>query len=119
MTVSAQMMVLPLLIYYFKTISLVSLPTNILILPFVPYAMLAGFIAGVGGMIAPFLGQTFGFIVWAIGIYQIRAVEFFASLNFASIPVSINLPVLAVVYSAIFFLLHKTENKYRISTTDL
>ena len=44
MTLSAQIAVAPLLIYYFGNFSLISLPANILILPFIPAAMLAGFI---------------------------------------------------------------------------
>src|SRR3989344_2276829 len=46
MTLSAQVAVAPLLIYYFGNFSLISLPTNVLILSFLPYAMLAGFVAG-------------------------------------------------------------------------
>ncbi len=80
MTLSAQIAVAPLLIYYFGNFSLISLPTNVLILSFLPYAMLAGFIAGLAGMIFPILGQVVGYVAWAITAYQIWVVEFFASL---------------------------------------
>jgi len=43
MTVSAQIAVLPLLLFYFKQISIVSLPANILVLPLVPVQYGAGF----------------------------------------------------------------------------
>lgn len=80
MTFSAQASVAPLLIYYFGGLSLISLPANILILSFLPYAMLSGFIAGLAGMIFIPLGQGIGYIAWAITTYQINIVKFFASL---------------------------------------
>lgn len=80
MTFSAQVSVAPLLVYYFGNLSLISLPANILILSFLPYAMLAGFIAGFAGMVFLPLGQIVGYFAWAITDYQIKIVEFFASL---------------------------------------
>ncbi|MDO8495934.1 MAG: ComEC/Rec2 family competence protein [bacterium] len=78
MTLSAQVAVAPFLIYYFGNFSLISLPTNILILSFLPYAMLAGFVAGLVGMIFAPLGQLVGYIAWAITSYQIWVVEYFS-----------------------------------------
>lgn len=80
MTISAQIAVAPLLIYYFGNFSLWSLPANVLILPFVPAAMLAGFVAGLAGMFFEVLGQVVGYIAWAITTYQIEIVKYFASL---------------------------------------
>ena len=76
MTVSAQIVVAPLLIYYFKSFSLVSLPANVLILPFIPAAMFAGFISGLAGMIFLPLGQIIGWFAWSITTYQIEIVKF-------------------------------------------
>lgn len=76
MTTSAQLAVAPLLIYYFGNFSLISLPTNVLILSFLPYAMLAGFIAGVAGMIFSPFGQLVGYIAWAITEYQLEVVRY-------------------------------------------
>lgn len=80
MTLSAQIAVAPLLIYYFGNFSLLSLPTNILILPFVPVAMLLGFLAGLGGTIFLPLGQIIGYAAWAITTYQIEVVKIFSEL---------------------------------------
>ncbi|MBI2065189.1 MAG: ComEC/Rec2 family competence protein [Candidatus Yanofskybacteria bacterium] len=80
MTLSAQIAVAPLLIYYFKNFSLVSLPTNVLILPFIPAAMFVGFISGLAGMVFTPLGQIAGWFAWAITTYQIEVVELFAKL---------------------------------------
>src|SRR3989338_4483257 len=78
MTLTAQITVAPLLIYYFKNISFVSLPANILILPFIPAAMFAGFISGLAGMVFLPLGQLFGYTAWAITTYQIWVVNLFS-----------------------------------------
>jgi len=76
MTLSAQVAVAPLLIYYFGGFSPISLPANILILPFVPVAMLLGFIAGLVGMISVSLGQLVGYLAWAVTTYQIGIVRY-------------------------------------------
>ncbi|MBI2674689.1 MAG: ComEC family competence protein [Candidatus Yanofskybacteria bacterium] len=75
MTLSAQIAVAPLLIYYFKNFSPVSLPTNILILPFIPVAMFLGFITGLSGTLLPVLGQIIGWFAWAVTAYQIAVVR--------------------------------------------
>ncbi len=78
MTSSAQIAVSPLLIYYFGNFSLISLPTNVLIISFLPYAMFTGFAAGITGMIFVPAGQLIGCIAWAITSYQIWVVEYFS-----------------------------------------
>ncbi len=114
MSLSAQAAVFPLLIYYFKNFSLVSLPANVLVLPFVPYAMLIGFLAGVGGIVFTPLGQLLGFIAWAITSYQIRVVEFLGSLNFASIALSFNWQTMLGVYLILLVIFFKLSNKLGI-----
>ena len=78
MTLSAQIAVAPLLIYYFKNFSIVSLPTNVLILPFIPTAMFIGFLTGLAGMVSLPLGQVAGWFAWAVTTYQIETVKLFA-----------------------------------------
>jgi len=56
------------------------LPANILILPFVPVAMLLGFITGLAGIVSVTLGQIMGYLAWAVTTYQISMVEFFAKI---------------------------------------
>lgn len=78
MTLSAQVAVSPLLIYYFGNFSLISLPTNVMILPFIPAAMLLGFASGLTGMILPIVGDVVGWFAWAVTTYQIEIVKIFA-----------------------------------------
>lgn len=98
MTLSAQFFVFPLLIYYFKNLSLVSVFANLLVLPFIPAAMFLGFLSGLAGIIFIPLGQITGFTAWAVTAYQIKIIEFFSSLPFASVEISINWIWLVVIY---------------------
>jgi competence protein ComEC len=55
-TIAVQAYVLPALLYYTGIFSFVALPANILTLPFIPFAMLMGFVGGLLGFIHPLLG---------------------------------------------------------------
>lgn len=80
MTISAQIAVAPLLVYYFKNFSLSSLPANILIVPFIPASMLLGFITGLTGMTLPLAGNIVGWFAWAVTAYQIKVIELLANI---------------------------------------
>lgn len=84
-TMSAQISVLPILIYNFGLISIVAPLANILILPIIPASMLLGFIAGLAGIIWLELGRIVSLVAWVLLKYIIVAVEFFSRLNFAAI----------------------------------
>jgi competence protein ComEC len=79
-TLAAQLMVLPLLIYFFGTISLVSPLSNILVLLAVPYSMAAGFLTGLTGFFSETLTMIFGWASWVLLEYKIRVIEFFAGV---------------------------------------
>ena len=79
-TVSAQAMVLPLILYYFKNFSFVSLPANILILPVIPITMFFGLVSGVSGLAWSKLGEFFGLIAWLFSEYVILIVRLFSLL---------------------------------------
>lgn len=86
-TTSAQLMVLPLLIWTFGRVSLVSPVANILVLLAVPYAMAAGFFAALVGFFSETLGRMLGGVAWILLEYMIRIILFFGALPFASISV--------------------------------
>ncbi len=103
MTTSAQVLVFPLLIYYFHQFSLVSLPANVLVLPLMPITMLFGFLTGVGGMIFMPLGRAVGLFAWGLGFYQLAVIKWFGSLSFAAVSIVINWRALLVVYGLIVY----------------
>ena len=101
MTLSAQLFVLPLLIYYFKNLSLVSLPANIIVLPVVPFAMLLGALTGAAGLILPFLGQLVGYFAWLVSAFELSVIKLFAKPDWATVSVQFKWHAVVVVYAVI------------------
>lgn len=102
-TVAATISVLPILLYMTGIFSLVSLPTNILILLFLPIAMLFSFITGITGFISILLSSFFGYISYLILLYIISTIKFFGSLSFSSFTIqSFPLLVTIVIYVFLF-----------------
>lgn len=83
-TLAAQLMVLPLLIYLFGRVSLVSPLSNLLVLVAVPYSMGIGFLTGALGFLWEPAAQISGAVNWALVEYKIRVIEFFAAVPLAS-----------------------------------
>ncbi len=77
-TVSAQIMVLPILLGSFGKISLISPLTNVLILPLVPVAMLFVFLAAVSGLFSLILGKAMALLAWVILHYMLSVINIFA-----------------------------------------
>lgn len=102
-TLSAQIFVLPLLIYYFDRLSIISPLTNLLILPAIPATMLLGFVSGILALIWLPLSYLSVWITWLFLSYQIWVAEFFSRLPFAAVSVK-TMPVswIAVYYLILF-----------------
>lgn len=83
-TIATQIMVLPLLLYHTGLFSVVSIPTNVLVLPMVPVAMLLTFLAGTLGIVSHTLGVLIGFLAHLSLAYIIKVAEFFGAIPFAS-----------------------------------
>ena len=74
-----------MLLYKMGELSLVALPVNLLILPAIPATMFFGFLAGAVGFISPIFAFPFAFVAYGFLDYELRVVEFFANLPFASV----------------------------------
>lgn len=96
-TISAQILVLPLILYKMGLLSLVALPVNILVLPIIPAIMLFGFITGVLGFISIYLSFIFSWIIWLLLAYIIKVAGLFASLPFSSVNISWFSPMIMVL----------------------
>lgn len=109
-TIGTQIAVLPLLLYQSGTLSLVSLPANLLTLIVVPWAMLASFIAGVFGILAGPLAPIVGFPAYVLLSYILFVADLAARLPFASISVGIvGFWVLVLSYALIGAVFAKRE----------
>ena len=101
-TISAQVAVLPLLLYQNGLLSLVALPVNILVLPLVPLAMLASLVALVAGAIVPVVAPLVSLPAYALLSYVIGVVDIGATLPFAGVTVPAFSPILVFVCYALF-----------------
>lgn len=102
-TIAATISVLPILLYITGILSIVSLPTNILILPFIPLTMLFSFIVGVFGFISPILSLPFGYISDLLLSYIFSIIHFFASFPFASVSTR-SFPLIITILLYIFLI---------------
>jgi len=84
-TISAQILVLPLILYKMNLLSLVALPANILVLPLIPYTMYFGFFTGIFGFIWYYISVLFGWIVFIPLFLIINVSTFFANFPFSTI----------------------------------
>ncbi len=86
-TVSAQIIVLPLILFYMGELSIVALPVNLLVLFTIPYAMLFGLLMSLAGIVSNALTFPFMFPTYALLHYVLKVVGFFAHLPFASVTI--------------------------------
>src|ERR1035437_1659693 len=84
-TCAAYVFVLPFILYKMGNLSLVALPANVLILPFIPGTMLLGFLTGFLGSILPILAVPFGFMSYLLLHYELFVVHIFSILPFAAL----------------------------------
>ncbi len=115
-TLSAIIMTTPLILYNFGKISLVAPLANILILPFIPLAMLLGFISGILALIFTPMGQVAGWSVWLVLSYIIWILEKLASLNWAYFEFNkINIWLMALLYLVIIGFISKFRRYFKTS----
>jgi len=77
-TFAAQIFTLPIIVYNFGNISLVSPITNILVLPVVYWLMIFGFLSSFLGIISQFLGWIFALPSWLLLSYFLKITDFFS-----------------------------------------
>ena len=103
-TVSAQLACIPILIYYFGSISLISVVANVLILPTMPVVMGLTFLTGVFGGIE-FLGMILGKIVTFLIDYHLLVMNFFAEQKMFIVSVGEKNPLIFLIYVPIVSML--------------
>jgi competence protein ComEC len=83
-TVAAYIFVFPFILYQMGNFSLVALPANVLILPFIPFTMMLGFLTGFMGLIWYVFAVPVGFISYLFLHYELSVISFFSNLPFAA-----------------------------------
>ncbi len=110
-TAAAYIFVLPFILYKMGNLSLVALPVNVLILPFIPATMLSGFLAGLTGFISPIIALPFVYLSYGLLHYELFAIGFFSSLPMAAVVIK-NFPLVITILIYLFFayFLYKRRN---------
>jgi len=110
-TVSATIVSLPILVLNFKQVSVVSPLVNLIILPLIPWTMMAGFATGIFAFLWQPLGMLFGFAAFGLCYAIIEVVGAFASLPFAHISVSLGWMWSIPYYFVILLLVYGKRSK--------
>ncbi len=101
-TTAAYIFVFPFILYKMGNLSLVALPANVLILPFIPFTMMLGFITGFVGLLWYGLAVPMGFISYLFLHYELSIINFFSSLPFAALSLP-NFPLFLTILIYIYF----------------
>ena len=103
-TVSATLFVAPIIAYIFGTVSLVAIPANMVVLPFVPLVMAVGLATGVVGMAVPFFALVPAFLSQELAAVILSCTQFFANIPFASVAIpQPSVVVVMLLYFVLFY----------------
>ena len=120
-TIAAQLATAPIIVMAFGQLSNVAIVSNLLILPFVPLAMLLTFVAGIGALFLPGAALIIGLPVTWLLSYMVKVTEFLASLPWALSKIKPQFWMVIVYYAvlicACFYMQRKT--KYNLRDTNL
>lgn len=111
-TISAQIMTLPLILVTFGVLSNVAIVANVLILPFVPLAMLLVFLVGVFADIA-FIADALGAVASWLLDYMTHVADWLAGQSWAQTEISLSWMSVVIVYImigiVIWWMKHQTK----------
>lgn len=113
-TLGATIMVMPLIIFSTGVVSVFSVPINIIILPFIPFAMLLSFVVGILGMMYTPLAIPFSEILHILLSLLLKIIHFVSEISFSVFNVpKFSITILIIIYGIIFYfsLRNKKENK--------
>ena len=102
---------MPLTAFYFQQVSLVGLPTTLVTLPMLPFALVFHALTGILGLVLQPLGTAFGWLAWGATTYIVQVVHLAAKLPVASFETGRIAPVLVLVYYGVgvaWFVMHRS-----------
>jgi competence protein ComEC len=109
-TLSAQIMTLPLIVFYFNSVSIVSLLSNVLVLPVLPFLMIFAMINSIIGLVSVSLGQLLGYIGYIMVSYLIFVSEKLSNLPFSYFEFDgLNIFLVCLAYLLIFIFINRNR----------
>jgi len=119
-TLATQIFVTPFILYKIGLLSLVALPVNLLILPFIPATMLFGFLTGLANYLFVYLAWVLTLVSKVLLGYELAVVTGFAALPYAAVTIKyFPLGLLVFSYSLIGFFIIRFEWQKRYSQSSL
>ena len=116
-TLAAQCFTLPILIYNFGRISLISPLVNLFIVPLITMVTILGFVLAFIGLISIPLGIVFSFPVWLILTYILKIIDLFSKISFANIIFEdISFYWVIISYILLGLLIWKIENNKKLKS---
>lgn len=114
-TLSAQVFTLPILIYNFGQISLISPLANILILPIIPFVTIFGFIFSFIGIFFQYLGQILSWPAYIMISYLLKVIDYFSKISWASLVLkNIHWIFLLISYLILGFTVWRIQEKQKL-----
>lgn len=96
LSLSAQIFVLPIILYNFQTLSLLSLVANVLILPIIPLTMLLGFLMAIANFIFTPLATVLAWLTYTPLKYEVEIIQLLGNLKYSALEIK-NFPWWGVV----------------------
>lgn len=116
MTLAAQVLTLPVIIYNFERISIISPVVNILVVPLIPITVTTGFISLILGFIWYFIGKIFAFVPLFLLQYELFIVDLFSKIPYASLEVEkIWIGWIIIYYTGIALFILNIKRKERLA----
>lgn len=112
-TLSAMILTLPLILFQFGRLSIVAPVVNLLVLPFIPWLMMGGFVSVAMSFLFYPLGQAAAWVTWILMRILVGIVEIFAGFSFASVEARLPIWAMLLSYGVLAFWLkniHRRQN---------
>ena len=118
-TASAYLATLPYISYTFGTVSVYALVANVLVLPFVPVAMLLSFLVVVSSYVSHTISLLFGFVDSIIINFILFVSQMIEKLPFSAVTITISFEGMIIFYFAIVTVISYLYKKNNFSVTQI
>ena len=104
-SIGTQILVVPFLMHVMGSVSLISLVTNLFVLPTIPFSMLVGFLTVTSGLLSEYAATALSWIAQIPLTYILFVADLSAKIPFASLNITMSAFALIVSYTVIIWLL--------------
>lgn len=113
-TLSAQLMLLPIMMYFFNTISIISLITNLIIVPISGFLTILGFITVLISVVSFKLARVISFAIYTLLYFMLKIASFLGKISWANLLVPTSKIWMIVIYYLLIYLM-MSKNKKEIT----